>query len=208
MGEKYTREQLAVAVAGASTWADVMRALGLPLNEGRRRALRRAVAAHGLDVAHLPSRSPWTRYSDVQIARAVASSTTLREVVRELGAAPSSGTLSHIRRRIAAAGLDTAHFPGLNRTGPELPFCDSELRAAAAGVASLRALARRLGVPEDGCSRAALRRMLHGAGVDVSHFSHARVAVPEEGLRDAVARSVSYAGVLRQLGLPVNESNR
>lgn len=100
------------------------------------------------------------------------------------------------------------HFPGLNRPRVELPFSDEELRETANSVRRLRALARELGLPDDGRSRAALRRMLHEAGADVSHFSHARIAVPEAALREAVARSVSYAGVLRELGMTVNESNR
>ncbi len=87
-------------------------------------------------------------------------------------------------------------------------LAQGELRAAAASVRSVRALAQVLGVPDDGRSRAALRRMLREAGVDVSHFSHTRIAIPEADLREAVARSVSYAGVVRELGLQVNESNR
>lgn len=208
MGEKYTREQLAAAVADASNWAELMRGLGLRVSGGRRRTLQRAVAEYRLDTGHFTRRSPWTRYSDEQIAQAVASSTTLREVVGRLGARPSTGTLSHIRRRIAAADVDVSHFPGLNRLQPELPFSADELREAVPSVRSLRALARALGVPDDGRSRNALRRMLHEAGIDVSHFSHARIAIPEEALREVVGRSLSFAGVLRGLGLPVNESNR
>ncbi|OEV13858.1 HNH endonuclease [Streptomyces nanshensis] len=207
-GGRYAREQLAEAVTGASTWAGVLRALGLPVSGGRRRAVQRAVAAYGLDTSHFVRRSPWTKYSDEQIRRAVASATTLREVATVLGAAPSTGTLSHIRRRVAAARLDVRHFPGLHRSGPELPFSAAELRQAAASAESLRALARALGIPDDGRSRGALRRMLRDAGADVSHFSHARVAIPEGDLREAMARSVSYAGVLRELGLPVTEPNR
>lgn len=208
VGERYTRQQLAEAVAAATGWADLMRGLGLRITGGRRRTLQRAVAAYGIDTGHFRRRSPWTRYSDDQIAQAVATSTTLREVAEKLGAKPSTGTLSHIRRRIAAAGLDVGRFPGLNRHQPELPYSEEELREAARSVQSLRGLAEALGVTDDGRSRGALRRMLREAGIDVSHFSHARVAVPEEALREAVRRSTSYAGVLRELGLPVNESNR
>ncbi|QPP10906.1 HNH endonuclease [Streptomyces bathyalis] len=207
-GTEYTREQLAEAVAASSNWSELMRTLGLRVSGGRRRTLQRTVAELGLDTAHFTRRSPWSKYSDEQIARAVASSTRLREVVAALGAEPSTGTLSHIRRRIAAAGVDVGHFPGLNRPRADLPFSEDELREAARSVRSLRALARELGMPDDGRSRAALRRMLHEAGADVSHFSHARIAVPEADLREAVARSASYAGVLRELSMTVNESNR
>ncbi|OEV29222.1 HNH endonuclease [Streptomyces nanshensis] len=208
MGEKYAREQLAAAVAAASNWTDVMRALGLRVSGGRRRTLQVAAAEYQLDTGHFMRRSPRAKYTDDQIAQAVASSTMLREVVRKLGARPSTGMLSHIRRRIAAADLDVSHFPGLNRFQPELPFTEGELREAVPSVRSLRALAGALGVADDSRYRAALRRMLREAGIDVSHFSHARVAIPEARLREAVKRSPSYTAVLRELGLPVNESNR
>jgi len=208
MPGRYTREQLAAAVAGASTWAGVMRALGLRISGGQRRTLQKAVAEYGLDTAHFVRRSPWLRYPDDAIAQAVETSTTLREVVDKLGARPATGTLSHIRRRIAAAGMDVRHFPALDRPTCELPFTDEELKEAAASASSLRSLARTLGVPDDGRSRAVLRRMLHAAGADVSHFSHARLALPDDALRQAVLCSRHYAEVLRALRLPVDEVNR
>jgi len=68
-------------------------------------------------------------------------------------------------------------------------------------------VARLLGISDDGRSRAALRRMLQEHGIDTSHFSHARVTIPEGPLRAAVADSTSYAEVMRALALPVNDSN-
>ncbi|SCK54699.1 HNH endonuclease [Streptomyces sp. WMMB 714] len=205
---KYTKEQLAEAVAAASSWAGVMRALGLPDNGGRRRSLQRAVAQHGMDTGHFARRTPWRKYTDEAIAEAVASSTVLREVAGKLGARPSTGTLSHIRRRIAASGVDAGHIPALSRRRIEVPFSEEEIRSAAGAVRSFRELARRLGVPEDGRSRAALGRTVRALGLDTSHFSHSRVAIPEEELRRAVARSRNYADVLRAMGMRVDEVNR
>ncbi|MFI0907514.1 HNH endonuclease [Streptomyces sioyaensis] len=137
----------------------------------------------------------------------MATSTTLREVARKLGAAPATGTLSHLRRRIAAAGIDTGHFPGLTRSRPELPYSQEELRSAAASASSLRAMARALGVSDDGRTRAALRHVLAELGVDVNHFTHTRTPLPEDRLRTAVADGTSYADVMRSLDLPVNDTN-
>ncbi|MEE1937900.1 HNH endonuclease [Streptomyces sp. TRM 70361] len=203
----YTREQLTDAVARSSTWVELMRTLGLKASGGRRRALQRLVAEYAIDTGHFKRQSSGQKYTDAVLAEAVASSTTLREVVTKLGVAPATGTLSHIRRRIAAAGIDTSHLPALNRSRVELPLTPGEVREAAGSATSIRSLARSLGVPDDGRSRAALRRMLAELDVDVSHFSHARVTIAEAPLRAAVSNSTSYADVMRSLGLPVNDAS-
>ncbi|WP_432095920.1 HNH endonuclease signature motif containing protein [Streptomyces sp. bgisy100] len=203
--EEYAREPLAAAVAASSSWAGVLRALGLECSGGRRRSVQRAAREHDLDTAHFTRQH--LRYSDEAIAAAVASSSTLREVAVALGAAPAPGTLSHLRRRIRAAGLTTDHLPGLNRPCGELPFTAEELATAAASEDSVRGVARALGVPDDGRTRAALRRMLTRTGTDTSHFRHARRTLPDDALRRAVSDATSYAGVVRALGLPVNDAS-
>lgn len=201
------KERLARTVAEARNWADLMRRLGLRVSGAQRRVLQEKVAAHGLDTSHFVKRSPWRTYSDAAIAEAATSSTSLREVALKLGAAPATGTLSHIRRRIQAAGIDIGHFPGMNQPEPDLPFTPEELRTAAASAASIRGVARILGVPDDSRSRATLGRMLRAGNIDTGHFSHRRVPIPEERLRDVVKHSTSYADVMRGLGLDVNDTN-
>ncbi|MFF9619959.1 HNH endonuclease [Streptomyces griseosporeus] len=177
----------------------MMRRLGLKPSGGQRRVLQQQVAAHGLDISHFRRHSPWRAYSDAAISKAVTGSTSLREVALHLGATPSGGTLSHLRRRIAAAGIDISHFAGIDRLRAVLPFTDEEPRAAAAASDSVRGAARALGVPDDGRSRAALGRLLRDRGIDTSHFRHARKALPEDRLRAAVESSGSYADVMRAL---------
>lgn len=203
----YTKERLSVAVAESRGWADLMRRLGVGESGGRRRTLQSKVAAHGIDTSHFKQRSPCRKYTDRAIAEAVASSTTLREVVLKLGVPPAAGTLSHIRRRIAAAGIDVSHFPGLNRSATDLPYTDAELRTAAASTHSVREMARLLGVGDDSRSRAALRHMLEARRIDIAHFTHRRVAVPEDRLRAAVTDATSFADVMRALDLPVTDQN-
>ncbi|MEU6479016.1 HNH endonuclease signature motif containing protein [Streptomyces sp. NPDC047017] len=205
--DPYTGERLERAVAEARTWADLMRRLGLRTSGGRRRLLQEKVARHGIDTSHFAQRSPWRKYPDAAIAEAAAASSSLREVALKLGATPATGTLSHIRRRISAAGIDVSHFPGLNQPEPDLPFTREQLSAAAATTTSVRGVARALGVPDDSRSRATLKRMLRAQAIDTGHFSYRRVRIPEDRLRDAVARSTSYAGVMRSLDLDVNDTN-
>ncbi|WP_231976049.1 hypothetical protein [Streptomyces sp. 3214.6] len=82
-----------------------------------------------MDTNHFVKRSPWRKYPDAAIAEAAASSASLREVALKLGAAPATGTLSHIRRRIDVAGIDISHFPGIDRPDLDLPFTPEELCA-------------------------------------------------------------------------------
>ncbi|MFJ2057739.1 HNH endonuclease signature motif containing protein [Streptomyces sp. NPDC087908] len=49
--------------------------------------------------------------------------------------------------------------------------------------------------------------MLHERGIDIAHFTHRRIGVPEDGLRAAVTAAASFADVMRALGLPVSDQN-
>jgi hypothetical protein len=205
--DAYSRERLEPEVATARNWVDLMRRLGLKPSGGQRRVLQEHVSRHGLDTSHFTQRSPWRKYPDAAIAEAAASSSSLREVALKLGATPATGTLSHIRRRIHAAGIDIGHFPGIHRPGLDLPFTPEELRTAAASVTSLRGLARTLGVPDDSRSRTTLSRMLADQHIDVGHFSYRRSAIPEDELSNLVRTATSYADVMRGLGMEVNDTN-
>ncbi|WP_406837451.1 HNH endonuclease [Streptomyces sp. AHU1] len=205
--DPYSRKRLAPAVADARNWTDLMRRLDLRPSGGQRRVLQEKVARHGLDTRHFAKRSPWRKYPDAAIAEAAASSSSLREVALKLGATPATGTLSHIRRRISAAGIDISHFPGMDRPESDLPFTSEELRAAAAASTSVRGVARALGVPDDSRSRATLSRMLATHRVDIGHFSHRRVRIAEDRLRSLAQSSTSYADVMRGLGMDVNDTN-
>ncbi len=205
--DPYSKDQLASAVSMARNWTDLMRRLGLNTSGGQRRTLQEKVAAHGLDTSHFAKRSPWRKYPDAAIAKAAASSSSLREVALKLGATPATGTLSHIRRRIDAAHIDISHFPGMDRAELDLPFTTEELREAAASATSMRGMARALGMPDDSRSRATLSRMLQDRQIDIGHFAYRRVPIPEDRLRELVRTSVSYAEVMRGLGLEVNDIN-
>ncbi|MFI6195243.1 HNH endonuclease signature motif containing protein [Streptomyces phaeochromogenes] len=205
--DPYSKERLAPVVAEARNWTDLMRRLGLGTSGGQRRVLQGKVTDHGLDTSHFAKRSPWRKYPDAAIAEAALASSSLREVALKLGAAPATGTLSHIRRRISAAGIDISHFPGMDRPDVDLPFTPEELRTAASTSTSMRGVARTLGVPDDSRSRATLSRMLLALGIDVGHFSYRRAPIPKDRLRSLVQSSSSYADVMRGLDMEVNDTN-
>ncbi|MFB7259600.1 HNH endonuclease signature motif containing protein [Streptomyces nojiriensis] len=207
MIDLYEREALASAVAESKSWADLMRRLELRASGGQRRALQAKVRLHGIDAGHFANRGARHTYTDEAIASAAASSSTVREVALKLGARPATGTLSHIVRRIGAAGIDTSHFKGAKRDRVELPFTTEELRDAAAISDSIRGTARTLGMTDDGRSRAALARALKEQDISTAHFRKARLLIPEVELRAAVPGATSYADLMRALGIEVNDVN-
>ena len=54
----------------------------------------------------------WNKYSDEELAHAVARSTSVAQVMRILGIKPAGGSHFHISKRIRRTGLDTSHFLG------------------------------------------------------------------------------------------------
>ncbi|MFD5145572.1 HNH endonuclease [Streptomyces sp. NPDC058401] len=207
MTDPYDRATLSAAVAASKGWADLMRRLHLKESGGQRRVLQEKAALFGIDSSHFAKRSPWRKYPDEAIAAAAASSSTLREVALKLGIRPATGALSHIVRRMTAAGIDTSHFPGMGREAIELPFTSAELAEAAACADSIRGTARALGMADDSRSRSTLAQMLRTYGIDTGHFRNSRLTIPEELLRSATPKANSYADLMRALGLEVNDVN-
>ncbi|MFD3470631.1 HNH endonuclease [Streptomyces sp. NPDC058682] len=207
MNDSHEQQALASAVADSKSWADLMRRLGLRASGGQRRALQAKVKLYGIDAGHFANRSFRHTYTDEAIASAAASSAIVREVALKLGARPATGTLSHIVRRMDAAGIDASHFKGAQRDRVELPFTTEELRDAAATSDSIRGTARTLGMTDDGRSRAALARALKEQDISTAHFRNTRLLIPEAELRAAVPGATSYADLMRALGIEVNDVN-
>ncbi|WP_037576019.1 HNH endonuclease signature motif containing protein [Phaeacidiphilus oryzae] len=199
-----TREELAAAAAASANWSDLIRRLGRRESGGLRTQLQRLAAEFAIDTSHFKQRSPWTRYTDAAITAAVAESGTLRELALALGAVPASGTLSHLSRRVKRLGLE-GRFPAMRPGRPTLDLPPEALRTAVAAESSYRGVARRLGLGDDQASRGVLKRTIAELRIDTSHFTYgggARHRVPPELLAELVARSTSYAEVLRALDLP------
>ncbi len=82
-------------------------------------------------------------------------------------------------------------------------YPDDELRRVAADSTCMRDFLDRLGVDSTPGRRRHLRYRLTKAGFDLSHWDHSpRRWYSTAQLAEAVEASTSYAGVLRQLGIP------
>lgn len=144
MGEKYTREQLAVAVMASETMPEIMHRLGVAPTKGRRTYLRKLMKRWHIDSAHL--RSAGLRHTERELREAAAASRSVAEVVRRLGLNPVGGNQAHVGRRLVQLGLDLSHFSASNRrrnVRPDAPLLS--LRTPEGGRIAGERLRRALG---------------------------------------------------------------
>ncbi len=134
----WTDAELKDAVAAATNWRDVMRALGLRANSaGAIRIVKRHVVSLGLDTSHFRGKRSW---SDAQLRRAVIDAQSWDELLLTLGLAPHSGdgrvrVKAHaMRLRLDLRHLEssTANSPGPTDVKPDLRY----LRDAATSIAA------------------------------------------------------------------------
>jgi hypothetical protein len=188
--------------------AEVVSLLGVNDSGGRRATLWRKVTELGLDTGHF-RRPTRPKYSVEQLAEAVAAATSVNGVLDRLAIPRRGGAHSHISRRIRAAGLDTSHFShalGTSRPSYE-QFDRARLAAAVDGARSMKDVLRRLGLPESEGARAEIRRQLHAGDIEAP-AGFRRVRLDTEAVVAAAAGTDSVAGMMRLLGLPVDETNR
>jgi hypothetical protein len=110
------------------------------------------------------------RYTDEQLARAVAASRNMREVLIALGLAPRGGNYETVRRRIAVLGLDATHLHAAQTRGRGVQaFSDDEIKQAVGTARSLSQALAELGIRVEG-NQTRLKRRLEELGIDTLHF--------------------------------------
>lgn len=122
-----------------------------------------------LVMIHVMSRGP-KKYNDLQLACAVATCRTMRDVLIELGLAPYGGNYENVRHRIAQLGLDASHLRTLQRGRPISACSDEEISEAVRKSRSLAQVLKALGFKQAGSRQATLRRRIERMGLDTSHF--------------------------------------
>src|SRR5580700_7881502 len=106
--------QLTGAIAGATNWRDVMRALGLRDNSaGAIRIMKRHAVRLGLDTSHFRGKRTW---SDAQLRRAVIDAESWDELLTALDVAPDDlDGRTRAKAQAVRLGLDLSHLE--NRAG-------------------------------------------------------------------------------------------
>lgn len=144
------------------------------------------------------------KYTDEELRAAVESCTTFQAVAKRLGIGPSGGSYQNMRDRVNALGLSTRHF--------HQQLCnywdDDALRSAVATSTSYAMVAEKLDRIPSGKNFRRMKRRIQALALDMRHFEQ-RVACSvrrwcqwtDEDLTRAVASSLNYADVIRNLGL-------
>ncbi|WP_336053725.1 HNH endonuclease signature motif containing protein [Streptomyces sp. CA2R101] len=142
-------------------------------------------------------------YTRDALTRTAASSTSLVDMLRRLGAPMGSGPRRYLRDRLRHYGIDTTHFvdePLPRRE--QRSYTEALLKEAAAQAHSIREMMEYMEVPPYDSSYSHLRKKLDQFGIDTSHFTRRRngsLLLPRGELAKAVAASRSLAEVLRRL---------
>ncbi|GAA1355418.1 HNH endonuclease signature motif containing protein [Streptomyces beijiangensis] len=116
MQARYTRELLEEAARETRNWDEAVSWCGGTPTPGSRRYLRQKMLEAGVDTSHFPAK--WSRHTEETLREAVATSSSIKQVVQRLGISPVGGNHAHISRRIAALKIDISHF-AQRRGGPK-----------------------------------------------------------------------------------------
>ncbi|WP_405685237.1 HNH endonuclease [Streptomyces sp. NBC_01387] len=145
------------------------------------------------------------RYPRDLLARTAAVSTSLVDLMRRLNSPMGARTLRYLRLRLEHYGIDTSHFADKPLPVRERrSYSRQLLEDAAAHSYSIREMMEYLGYPPSDCPYGLISTKLERFGIDTSHFlsgrKHGPSVLPREPLATVAARSVSLAGVLKELG--------
>jgi 5-methylcytosine-specific restriction endonuclease McrA len=124
--------------------------------------------SYPLAIIHFMGRGP-KKYSDLQLACAVATCTRMRDVLIELGLVPYGGNYENVWKRIAELGLDASHLRSF-RQGERLQATEAELTEAVRGSRSLAQVLIKLGFEPGGGRQQTLKRRIEQLRLDTSHF--------------------------------------
>ena len=149
----FTQHEARGALEGATSWGEVLDALGYAYHGKNIATVRKWAARWGISTDHLTDfrGGRRARYSDDQVVEAVAASRSWAESLRRLDVCPTGGNWRTLKRRATELGLSTEHFD---------PYAVSRERASA----SAKPLEEIL-VEGSTYSRASLKRRLYASGL-------------------------------------------
>ena len=109
---RYSEAEARQAIANASTWKDVLDALGYSYFGKNIKTLRKWAAKWGIPVDHLPNGRSGAapRYNREQAAEAIGRSRSWAEALRRLGYCHTGANARPLQQRAARWGISSVHF--------------------------------------------------------------------------------------------------
>ncbi|MFE7468762.1 HNH endonuclease signature motif containing protein [Streptomyces sp. NPDC057499] len=124
----YTRERLESAASSSRTLSEALTKLGVDPKGPTRRYVAARMRKMEVATGHFEREGArWTREI---LEPAIASSTSMCQVLRALGLEVVGGHHTHISRRVKALGIDTSHFAPPPRKGRKQRRSPEELLVA------------------------------------------------------------------------------
>lgn len=166
----WTDEQLRAAVATATSFRQVLRAMCLPA--GSHREIKQHVEALGIATSHFESHPKVRLCSDDKLRCLVGSASSASDVLRSLAIELHSNNFVKLKRQIRALGLDTSHFhrERASENRRRTQWTDDELRTAVASSFGYAETVRKLGLVPAGGNYVQVQRRIRELDLDVSHF--------------------------------------
>jgi hypothetical protein len=165
---RWDDDQLRTAVRDSTSYADVLRSLGLAPRGSAHWTVRKRIAELGLDVQHIEKR----RWTDGELRAAVVSSRSYVEVLRCLGLDPDAGNHQRLRRAIRQFQIDVSHFARTQQTWNRSPrWTDTQLVGAVRMSTSVAGVLRSLGIIAAGGNYEVVNRHIQRLQLDTSHFT-------------------------------------
>lgn len=175
----WTDDDLRRHLPVATSWRDLRDRLGLVGGGSTTHLLRRRASELGLDASHLPAagESP-RRWTDEQLAGAVAAARSLKGVFDHLGLAVGGSAWQRMQDHVVRLGLDTSHWidhgvqPGVRGARRSDPVDDDALVRLLPSARSLAEVITRLGLdPDNGAAYRRVKRRIATLDLDTSHLS-------------------------------------
>jgi hypothetical protein len=112
------------------------------------------------------------RYTDLQLACAVAESKNISDVLRRVGLVPRGANYATVKQRIAELKLDTHHLRNPRGHREALDgLHDAEFAAVVRRSSSIADVLRAVGLPLTSSTYKAVHARVAEAGIDTSHFT-------------------------------------
>ncbi|MFI8005298.1 HNH endonuclease [Streptomyces sp. NPDC086010] len=171
---RFPRDVLARTAAASTGPVDLLIRLDAPLGSRTLRYVRRRLEHYGIDTSHFTDqplpRTEKRSYTKQRLSEAAANSHSIREMFEYMGYAPSESPYDYVRRKLDRLGIDTSHFTGGRRHRPPAPSRE-DLSAAVTASKSLAHVLQRLGLADNGATRARLKQAVDAYGLSTAHFT-------------------------------------